>query len=137
VIHRVIYGALERFLGIYIEHTAGAFPLWLAPVQVSVIPVAPDYVEYAHKVADTLRHAKVSVELDARNETLGMRVRVAQQQKVPLMLVLGSREAQGGTVSVRRRGERTLTTMDLGLFVERVASAIRARVDPDLPHDAG
>jgi threonyl-tRNA synthetase len=137
VIHRVIYGALERFLGIYIEHTAGAFPLWLAPVQVSIIPVAPEYVEYANKVADTLRHAKVSVELDARNETLGMRVRVAQQQKVPLMLVLGSREAQGGTVSVRRRGERTLTTMDLGLFVDRVASAVRTRVDAELPCDAG
>ncbi|MGH3866078.1 MAG: threonine--tRNA ligase [Pseudonocardiaceae bacterium] len=137
VIHRVIYGALERFLGILIEHTAGAFPLWLSPVQVSIIPVASEHAGYAQKVADTLRQARVRVDLDARNETLGMRVRIAQQQKVPLMLVLGGREAQDGTVSVRRRSERTLTTMDLDLFVDRVASAVRTRVDADLPTDAG
>lgn len=136
VIHRVIYGSLERFLGIYIEHTSGAFPLWLSPVQVSIIPVAPEHAEYAYKVADTLRQAKVRAEVDARNETLGMRVRVAQQQKVPLMLVLGKREAEGGTVSVRRRGERKLTAMDLNLFVDRVASAVLRRVDADLPSDA-
>lgn len=136
VIHRVIYGSLERFLGIYIEHTGGAFPLWISPVQVSAIPVSPEYTGYAEKVATALRAAGVRVEVDSRNETLGSRVRVAQQQKVPLMLVLGARETEEGTISVRRRGDRTLSSMQLEEFVELVSSAVRDRVD-DLPATAG
>ncbi len=129
VIHRVIYGSLERFLGIYIEHTAGAFPLWLSPVQVTAIPVASDYAAYAHKVGDVLRQAGVRTEVDDRTETLGSRVRVAQQQKVPLMLVLGARETVEGTVSLRRRGERALSSMSLDDFVIQVSTAVRTRSD--------
>jgi len=129
VIHRVIYGSLERFLGIYIEHTAGAFPLWIAPVHVTVIPVAPDFAAHAEKVGEVLRRAGVRVQVDARNETLNARVRQAQQEKVPLMLVLGAREAENGTVSVRRRGERSMTSVDLDVFVQHLSTAIRTRTE--------
>jgi threonyl-tRNA synthetase len=129
VIHRVIYGSLERFLGIYIEHTAGAFPLWLSPIQVAVIPVAPNHAEYAHKVYDGLRQAGIRADLDDRNETLNARVRNAEKQRIPLILVLGSREAEGGTVSVRRRGERTLASTALEDFALRASAAIRNRTD--------
>lgn len=127
VIHRVIYGSLERFIGIYIEHTAGAFPLWLAPVQAVIIPVAADFALYANDVAGQLRAAGVRVEVDSRNETLNYRVRAAQQQKAPLMLVLGAREVQGNEVSVRRRGERTMSTLGLPAFVEQISKAVRTR----------
>jgi threonyl-tRNA synthetase len=129
VIHRVIYGSLERFLGIYIEHTAGAFPLWLSPVQVAVIPVAPDHVGYAHKIHGSLRQAGIRADLDDRSETLNARVRNAEKQKIPLILVLGGREAESGTVSVRRRKERTLTSLNLGDFALRASAAIRNRTD--------
>jgi threonyl-tRNA synthetase len=133
VIHRVIYGSLERFLGIYIEHTGGAFPLWLSPVQVVAIPVAQEHLPYAEKVGAALRAAGVKVEVDGRNETLGNRVRVAQQQKVPLMLVLGARESVEGTVSVRQRGDRKLTPMELADFVALVRTAVAERRDLELP----
>ncbi len=129
VVHRVIYGSLERFLGIYIEHTGGAFPLWISPLQIIAIPVAQEHAEYAERVAAVLRAAGVKVEVDARNETLANRVRMAQQQKVPLMLVLGSREAADGTISVRRRGERALTSLPLDDFAARVAQAVVDRED--------
>jgi threonyl-tRNA synthetase len=129
VIHRVIYGSLERFLGIYIEHTAGAFPLWLSPVQVAVIPVAPDHAGYAREVYDSLRQAGIRADLDDRNETLNARVRNAEKQRIPLILVLGGREAEGGTVSVRRRGERTLASTTSENFALQVSVAIRNRTD--------
>lgn len=129
VIHRVIYGSLERFLGIYIEHTSGAFPLWLSPVQVTAIPVTHDHCTYAQCVASALRDRGVWAEVDDRNETLGNRVRQAQQQKVPLMLVLGKREVDEGTVSVRRRGDRRLASMPLDKFVQLVGDAVRTRSD--------
>ncbi|WP_242419255.1 His/Gly/Thr/Pro-type tRNA ligase C-terminal domain-containing protein, partial [Frankia sp. CpI1-P] len=93
------------------------------------IPVAQEHAGYADQVAAALRAAGVKVEVDARNETLGNRVRMAQQQKVPMMLVLGAREAEDGTVSVRRRGERTLTSLALDDFVAQVAQAVADRVD--------
>ena len=129
VIHRVIYGSLERFLGIYIEHTGGAFPLWLSPVHVSIIPVAAAHVEYAERVRDELRSGGIRTELDARNETLGNRVRVAQAQKVPLTLVLGASEAEQSTVTVRRRGSRETVTVPLSDFVPATAAAIKNRQD--------
>jgi threonyl-tRNA synthetase len=133
VIHRVIYGSLERFLGIYIEHTAGAFPLWLSPVQVVVIPVAPDHAEYARKVQASLRQAGVRVDLDERGETLNARVRDAEKQKIPLILVLGGREADSGVVSVRRRKERVLKQVSLDDFALLASAAIRNRTDLVLP----
>ena len=127
VIHRVVYGSLERFIGIYIEHTAGAFPLWLSPVQAMVLPVSEQFVGYASRVADRLKAERVRVEVDGRNETLANRVRVAQQQKVPVVLVVGAREEADDTVSLRLRGGRKVASMPLEGLSESLAKSIRER----------
>jgi threonyl-tRNA synthetase len=114
MVHRALLGSLERFFGVLIEHYAGAFPLWLAPVQAVVVPVAARHHEYARSVAATLRASGIRVEVDDRNEKVGYKVREAQVQKVPYMLVVGDKEAEAGNVSVRHRhagdlGKMTLT----------------------------
>lgn len=105
MVHRTVLGAMGRFIAGIIEHVAGAFPVWLAPVQVVVLPIADRHADYAGEVTRQLREAAVRVEMDARSETLGHRIRDAQLQKVPYMLVAGDREVESGTVSVRARGE--------------------------------
>ncbi len=111
MLHRTVLGSLERFLGILIEHFAGAFPYWIAPVQVKVIPVKPEMEEYARKVETQLKSWDVRVEMDLRDEKLGKKIRDAQMQKVPYMLVLGEREMSEGTLSVRDRTSGDLGTM--------------------------
>jgi threonyl-tRNA synthetase len=111
MLHRTVLGSLERFLGILIEHFAGAFPYWIAPVQVKVIPVKPELEEYARKVETQLKSWDVRVEMDLRDEKLGKKIRDAQMQKVPYMLVLGEREMSEGTLSVRDRTSGDLGTM--------------------------
>lgn len=128
VIHRVIYGSLERFLGIYIEHTAGAFPLWLAPLTALVVPVAHDHEDYAELVRQSLRSSGAHAEVDARDETLNSRIRNAQLQKVPLTIVVGAREREHGTVAVRIRGERAAHTMPLADLVAGLREAKRERL---------
>jgi threonyl-tRNA synthetase len=108
VIHRAIYGSFERFIAILIEHYAGAFPLWLAPVQLVVLPIADRHAPYAAEVRDQLRAAGFRVELDERQEKIGYKIREAQLQKVPYMLVVGDREAEERTVSVRGRADGDL-----------------------------
>ena len=106
MIHRAMLGSLERFFGILIEHTAGSLPLWLSPVQAVILPVSEKFSEYSERVAEELRSLGVRIDLDSRNEKLGYKIREAQLQKVPYMLVVGGREADAGTVSVRvRNGE--------------------------------
>jgi threonyl-tRNA synthetase len=129
VIHRVVYGSLERFLGIYIEHTEGAMPLWLAPTQGRIIPIANSYSDYAEDVRQTLRQGSVRVEVDGRDETLNARVRDAQRWKVPLTLVVGAQEAAERTVSVRLRGERHSTVVPLATLAEQLDIAMRRRLD--------
>jgi threonyl-tRNA synthetase len=102
-IHRAIFGSYERFIGILVEHYAGAFPTWLAPVQARVLPISEKFTDYARGVHARLRAARVRAELDDRNEKLGYRIRDAQLRKVPYMLVCGAREAESGTVSLRHR----------------------------------
>jgi threonyl-tRNA synthetase len=109
MVHRALWGSVERFFGILIEHYAGAFPLWLAPVQARVIPVSAKAMEYARQVRDRLRQAGLRGELDERDERLQAKIRDAQLEKVPYMLVVGPKEAQAGTVAVRHR-----TRGDLG-----------------------
>jgi threonyl-tRNA synthetase len=124
VIHRAIYGSFERFVGILTEHFAGAFPTWLAPVQARVLPVSEKIAAYGRAVFERLKDAGVRVELDDRNEKLGYRIREAQLQKVPYMLVVGARESQEGTVSLRRR-----TGEDVGAVpVDRVCADLVAEV---------
>jgi threonyl-tRNA synthetase len=103
MVHRALWGSIERFFGVLIEHYAGAFPAWLAPVQASVLPLSEKTIDYAHKVTQQLKDAGIRVHLDDRNEKLQAKIRDAQLQKIPYMLVLGGKEAEAGTVSVRHR----------------------------------
>ncbi|HVS00403.1 MAG TPA: threonine--tRNA ligase, partial [Thermoanaerobaculia bacterium] len=120
MIHRAMLGSLERFIAILIEQTGGAFPLWLAPVQAAVLPVSERFAEYGERVRAELAAAGVRVELDARNEKLGYKIREAQVGKVPYMLVVGAREQEDGTVAVRRRAGEDLGALPVGAFLERL-----------------
>ena len=128
VIHRAIFGSFERFIAILIEHYAGAFPLWLAPVQVVVLPISDRHLEYAASVRDQLKAAGLRAELDERQEKIGYKIREAQLQKVPYMLVVGDREAADGTVSVRTRKGGDQGSQALQLFIDRALVEIRERV---------
>ena len=120
MIHRVVFGSVERFIGILIEHFAGAFPFWLAPVQVKILPISEKYLEYAGKVREALEDAGIRTELDERSEKIGFKIRAAQMEKVPFMMVLGDKEAETGEVSVRAR-DGSQETMSLDAFIEKCA----------------
>ena len=127
MIHRAMLGSLERFLGILIEHTAGAFPLWLAPVQAVVLPVSEKFLDYGREVAGELERGGLRVEVDERNEKLGYKIREAQVLKIPYMLVVGAREQEAGTVNVRRRAGDELGAMDRPAFLARARELAAAR----------
>jgi threonyl-tRNA synthetase len=127
LIHRAMLGSLERFMAVLIEQTAGAFPLWLAPVQAVVLPISERFAAYAEEVRAALAAAGLRAELDARNEKLGYKVREAQVQKVPYMLVVGAREQEDRTVAVRRRAGEDLGAMPLEAFVDRTRDLIATR----------
>ncbi|HXE91978.1 MAG TPA: threonine--tRNA ligase [Terriglobales bacterium] len=119
MVHRALYGSVERFFGVLLEHYAGAFPLWLAPVQAVVIPISERHHEYAGRVAKELEAAGVRVHLDARNEKMNAKIREHALQKVPYMLVVGDKEAQAGSVNLRTRGKEKTEDMPLAAFVDR------------------
>jgi len=127
MIHRVVFGSIERFIGILTEHFAGAFPAWLAPVQVKVMPITDRQLEYADQVFRELDALGIRVELDARNEKVNYKIREAQAQKVPYMLVIGDREAAAGTVAVRHRGRGDLGAVELGRFTDEIVKEIKDR----------
>jgi threonyl-tRNA synthetase len=127
MLHRAILGSLERFFGVLIEHYAGAFPIWLAPVQVVVIPISERHHAYARDVFGQLRDAGLRVELDDRNEKMGYKIREAQTQKVPYMLVMGDKEVQNGQVSVRNRFLGDEGAESLAAFVTKIKGFIEAR----------
>ena len=120
MIHRVAFGSIERFIGILIEHYAGKFPTWLAPVQVKILPVSDKFADYAQKVTDELKEAGIRVELDGRSEKLGYKIREAQMQKVPYMIIVGEKEVAENVVSVRKRDEGDIGSMELKTFTEKV-----------------
>ena len=127
MIHRVVFGSIERFIGILTEHFAGAFPLWLSPVQVKVLPISERHHEYAEKVAAQLQEAGLRVEADLRNEKIGYKIREAQLQKTPYMLVVGDKEAETGTVSVRGRKDGDLGAMALADFSAKACEESKNR----------
>ena len=127
MIHRVVFGSIERFIGIITEHFAGAFPVWLSPVQVKVMPITDRTSDYANDVAAKLSAAGVRVETDLRNEKIGYKIREAQMQKTPYMLVIGDREAESGAVAVRTRSGEDLGAMPLDAFIERITGEIKSR----------
>ena len=124
MIHRVVFGSIERFIGILTEHFAGAFPLWLAPVQAMVLPISEKQAAYAKEVANALEDAGIRVELDDRNEKIGYRIREAQLQKIPYMLVVGDKEVESATVSVRARKGVDLGAMSLNDLTARMKDEI-------------
>ena len=127
MIHRACFGSMERFIGILIEHYAGAFPTWLAPVQVKILPISEKHVAYAEKLRQAFKKAYVRVELDDRNEKIGYKIRQAQVEKVPYMLVVGDKEEQDGTVSVRKRGEGEVGSQKYEEFLENILAEAKAR----------
>jgi threonyl-tRNA synthetase len=127
VIHRAIFGSFERFIAILIEHYAGAFPLWLAPIQTVVLPIADRHVDYCRGVVDRLAAAGLRVELDERLEKIGYKIREAQLQKVPYMLVVGDREAAEGTVAVRSRTGGDLGARSVEAFLDTARTEVASR----------
>ncbi len=127
MIHRAIFGSIERFFGILIEHYAGAFPTWLAPVQVAIIPISDKHIDYAKKVANKLEENGIRVEVDSRRETLGYRIRDNQMRKVPYMFILGDKEMESGKVSVRTRHGKETKDVTLDEFIANIKEEIRER----------
>ena len=127
MIHRVIFGSIERFIGILIEHFAGAFPTWLAPVQVKVLPISDKYMDYAQKVLDELNNSGVRAEIDTRAEKIGYKTREAQMKKIPYMLVVGAKEEEDGLVSIRSRFEGDEGQKSLTDFLAAIKMEIQAK----------
>ncbi|MBR5176781.1 MAG: threonine--tRNA ligase, partial [Bacteroidales bacterium] len=123
MIHRAPFGSIERFTAVLLEHTAGHLPVWLAPEQVKVLPISEKFENYAKKVCDLLNNSEIRASIDARNETLGKRIRDIAQFRVPLLVVVGEKEEADGTVSVRREGVN-VGTMSAEDFVKYVKSAV-------------
>jgi threonyl-tRNA synthetase len=127
IIHRALFGSLERFIGILTEHYAGEFPLWLAPVQAAVLPVSAPFREYGASVAARLQEAGIRAELDTRDEKVGYKIRAAEMQKTPYMLVVGSRELEAGSVSVRSRKGGDEGAAAVEDFIARALDEIRSK----------
>ena len=127
--HRAPFGSLERFIGVLIEHCGGNFPTWLAPVQVQIIPVGDDFVGYAEEVAARLRAEDVRVEIDPSDETVGYKIRDAETQKIPYMLVVGGDEEEAGTVSVRSHADRQQGTVSVDEFLDRARPEFEPTLD--------
>lgn len=125
IIHRVIYGSLERFIGLITEHFAGAFPLWIAPVQVKVLTISDEYKEYADKITRQLLDKNIRIEVDDRNEKIGYKIREAQVQKVPYMLIIGEKELKDNVISVRSRKDGDIGQMSIDKFIEKVEDEVK------------
>jgi threonyl-tRNA synthetase len=136
VIHRAIFGSFERFIALLIEHYAGAFPLWLAPVQAIVLPIADRHLEYARQVRARLADGALRMEIDERQEKIGYKIREAQLQKIPYMLVIGDREAAEGTVAVRSRSDGDIGSRPVDEFLRQAVEEVRARSRSAAPRPA-
>jgi len=124
MVHRALFGSLERFFGVLIEHYAGAFPLWLAPVQIGLVPISERHTAYAEKVEAELKAAGLRVETDARNEKMNAKIRDLANQKIPYILVFGDKEESAGSVSVRTRGKGDQGSMPLADFIAKAKELV-------------
>ena len=124
MIHRVVLGSIERFVGILIEHYAGAFPLWLAPEQVTIIPIADRHADYAYEVLKKLKAQNIRAKVDERSESMNYKIREAQNKKVPYMLVMGDKEIADSKVAVRKRGEGQIGVFGVDEFIAKLNSEI-------------
>jgi threonyl-tRNA synthetase len=131
MVHRALFGSVERFFGVLLEHYAGAFPVWLSPLQAVMIPISERHAEYANKVAAQLKAVGVRVEVDARNEKMNAKIREHAMQKVPFLVVVGDKEAEAGKVNVRSRGKEKTEDMLSPDFVEKIRKLI-AEKSPSL-----
>lgn len=128
VLHRALFGSYERFIGLLIEHYAGAFPLWLSPVQAKILPVSSEkHIDYAKKIQNLLAGGDIRVEIDDSNESIGKKIREAEKQKTPFMLVVGDKESESGTVAVRSRGSRDIKTVASNEFLETIMKEAREK----------
>ena len=127
MIHRVVYGSIERFIGILIENYAGAFPVWLAPVQVKILPISDKYVDYAYEIKRKMFDLGIRVEVDDRNEKIGYKIREAQVKKVPYSIIVGENELENKNISVRKRREKETVTMDTDTFINNLLEEIKTK----------
>jgi len=128
MIHRAPFGSLERFVAVLLEHTGGKLPLWLTPDQVNIVPVSEKYEEYAKKVCDLLNNSDIRASIDDRNETLGKRIRESEMKRIPFLVIVGEKEMNEGTVSVRRQGGIDAGSMSAGDFVTLVSNEIKEQL---------
>jgi threonyl-tRNA synthetase len=129
MVHRVVFGSIERFIGILIEHYAGAFPTWLAPVQVRVLNITDAQIDYVNNIVAKLKDAGIRVEKDIRNEKIGYKIREAQLQKIPYMIVIGDKEMKEGSVAVRSRKDGDLGAMNLDDFIFKINAEIKQKIN--------
>ena len=125
MLHRVIFGSIERFIGIITEHFAGAFPIWLAPVQIQILPISEKHIEYSTKLKKHFESLGFRVELDNRNEKIGYKIREAQLSKVPYMLIIGDKEIQNNEVGVRSRKDGDIGAMKIEDFAKKIEEEIK------------
>ena len=127
MVHRTILGSMERFMGILIEHFAGKFPVWLAPVQATVLPISDKFNDYANRIVMLLKEKGIRVEIDERAEKIGYKIREAQMQKVPYMLVVGAKEVEERLVSVRKIEKGDIGQMGIEAFIEQIMEEIKTK----------
>ena len=127
MVHRALFGSVERFFGVLIEHYAGAFPLWLAPVQIGLVPISERHIAYANKVEAELKAAGFRVEVDARNEKMNAKIRDLANQKTPYILVFGDKEEAAGSVSVRTRGKGDQGSIPLAEFIAKAKGLVESQ----------
>jgi threonyl-tRNA synthetase len=127
MVHRALFGSVERFFGVLIEHYAGAFPLWLAPVQIGLVPISEKHLDYAHTIKAKLEEIGLRVELDERNEKMNAKIREFTLQKVPFVLIMGDKESNTASVSVRTRGKGDEGSIPLDAFIERAQTLMASK----------
>ncbi len=132
MIHRAPFGSMERFVAVLIEHTAGKFPLWLTPDQVIILPISEKYQKYAEKVLKFLNNSEIRAQIDDRNEKTGRKIRDAEMQRIPYMLIVGEKEEAENTVSVRKQGEGDKGTLTLQDFVDFINLEIKQAMENNL-----